>query len=503
MAAARPIPWPPATPALPTAPLGETARAVRRAAKHAAALPASASGGPWRDVLALAIFGGATAILFFPALTRGAIRWQSDTKYFYFPLLSQVAAALKQGRLPIWEPGLFGGYPLLADGESGMLYPPHLILLRLLDPASALVALRCLRFFLAGSFTYAFLRSIAATRTGAIVAGLVFMLSGFMVGQVVHENVDAGMVWLPLVLAFVERAVRQTPERPGFRRRRYVAACMAGVALAMQALAVHVQVVVFTVLLVFPYLGWRVLCRDTIGARLPGRLVVGAGIGAVVGFVGAGLSAVQMLPLLDAADRSARGHGIDLAAATINSVTPFQLLTILFPHLLKRPDGLALTYWVEWEVAIYVGIPALFLGAAALAFRRDRYALFFGAAAALSLFLATGRYGPAWVVLVTQDLLGQHGLRSPGRFAFLWSFSAAVLAGLGADWLERRAAGGRGTTPLVSCRGKRGIQTTASAAPALGVKALAAGAGPSLRSGRRGEAASVVARLWLLVVCAA
>ena len=49
---------------------------------------------------------------------------------------------------------------------------------------------------------------------GALVAGLGFMLSGFMVAQVVHENLDGGMIWLPLALCFVERAVRA----PGPRR---------------------------------------------------------------------------------------------------------------------------------------------------------------------------------------------------------------------------------------------------------------------------------------------
>ena len=440
MDALRPALWPasrPATGALLGARGAAVQAAVRRWARRATA---GAALFPWADLLCQLLFVATAAALLWPALTHGAIRWQDDTKYFYFPLLSDLAAALKQGRLPLWEPALFGGYPLFADGESGMLYPPHLLLLRLLDPPAALVAIRLVRFFFAGSFTFAFLRATGARRTAATVAGLVFMSSGFVVGQVVHENLDSGMVWLPLVLWGIEMAVRQRPGTPGFRRRRYTYACMAGVALAMQTLAVHVQVCVFTVLLAGPYLVWRVLWRDTVGAGLPGRLIIGAGIGMLLGAVGAGLSAAQMLPLLDLAGRSARGHGIDLSAATINSVTPFQLLTVVFPHLLKRPGGTAMTYWVEWEVAIYVGLPALLLAALAVALRRDRYSVFFGLAAALSLTLSTGRYGPPWVVTVTQDLLGAHGLRSPGRFAFLWCFSAAALAGLGMDWLERRAS---------------------------------------------------------------
>ncbi|HEX2185853.1 MAG TPA: hypothetical protein VHN78_10150, partial [Chloroflexota bacterium] len=373
---------------------------------------------PWADLGAQAAFAVTAVVLLFQALTYGAVRWQDDTKYFYFPLLSTLAAALKAGHLPLWEPGIFGGYPLFADGEAGMLYPLHVLALRLLEPGQALVVLRLVRFYLAGAFTYAFLRTTGAGRTGALAGGLAFMLSGFMVAQVVHENLDSGMIWLPLTLHFVERALRT----PG--PRRPLLASFAGVALAMQALAVHVQVCLFTGLAVLAYLGWRVLCGPVPSPPKPlsiwekGR--TGMGIGAAMGATAAGLCAVQLLPLLDLAERSARGHGISLTAATINSVTPFRLLTILFPHLLTYPDGASFGYWVPWEVTVDVGLPSLFLAAIALLARRDRYVAFFALLAGLALVLATGRYGPPWVVQLTQEILGRHGLRSPGRFAFLW-----------------------------------------------------------------------------------
>jgi hypothetical protein len=383
----------------------------------------------WRDAAAHLLLLAGAAALMYPALASGLIRWQEDTKYFYFPFLSALGAALKTGRLPLWEPGIFGGYPLFADGESGMLYPPHLVLLRLLDPAAALVALRLLRFYLAGAFTYAYLRSCTCVRVAAVCGGLAFACSGFMVGQVVHENLDSGMVWLPLALCFVERAVRERG------RQRLTLAAFAGVALAMQALAVHVQVCVFSALAVFPYFGWRLLFAD--GEARFKRLAQGAIAVLVTGTVAAGLSAAQVLPLLDMALGSARGNGITLSAATINSVSPFRLATVVFPHLLRRSDGTPFGRWVDWEVTVYVGVPVLLLGLCAVLLRRDRYALFFGALAALSLCLSMGRYGPPWVVVVTQDLLGSHGLRSPGRFAFLWSFGMAALAGFGLDWLSR------------------------------------------------------------------
>ena len=434
---------------------------------------------PWRDLAAQALLGLAAALLLGRALVEGTVRWEADTRYFYYPLLSTVAAALKEGRLPIWEPGVFGGYPLFADGEAGMLYPPHLLALRFLPPPAALVALRLARFYLAGAFTYAFLRATGAGRTGSLVAGLGFMLSGFMVAQVVHENLDGGMIWLPLALCFVERALRVSGPRPAGRRATLAA--FAGVALAMQALAVHVQVCVFTALTVFPYLAWRSLVPRP-------RLLAGLQIGAVMGLVGAGLAAVQLLPLLDLAARSARGPGIATEAATINSVTPFRLLTVLFPHLLSRPDGSNFGYWVSWEVTVYVGVPVLLLALLAVALRHDRYVTFFALLAPVALLLSTGRYGPDWVVLVTEHLLGAHGLRSPGRFAFLWSFGAAVLAGYGADWLDRQGGRGRG----------RWWRGSGSAPCALLLGAGAAGLLLVVREGRRWLLAEpAAARAWL------
>src|SRR5687767_4629253 len=183
----------------------------------------------------------AALVLIAPALTSGSVHWQEDTKFFYYPILATLANALKQGTLPLWEPGVLGGYRLFADGDAGMLYPPNLVALRLPDPPTALVALRLSPFYLSGAFTYAYLRAAGCARPAALTGGFAFMGSGFMVGQVVHENLASGMVWLPLALSFVERGVRAPT--PG---ERYRSAAFAGVALAIQALAVHVQVCVFT-----------------------------------------------------------------------------------------------------------------------------------------------------------------------------------------------------------------------------------------------------------------
>jgi len=42
----------------------------------------------------------------------------------YFPLRAFAAHEWVQGRVPLWNPYLYGGQPALADIQSGALYPP-------------------------------------------------------------------------------------------------------------------------------------------------------------------------------------------------------------------------------------------------------------------------------------------------------------------------------------------------------------------------------------------
>ena len=62
-------------------------------------------------------------------LTANVVAYERDTAVFYFPLISWVAQRLHQGELPLWTPQVFGGYPIFADGEIGLAYPPVLLAL--------------------------------------------------------------------------------------------------------------------------------------------------------------------------------------------------------------------------------------------------------------------------------------------------------------------------------------------------------------------------------------
>src|SRR6185295_18633266 len=47
-----------------------------------------------------------------------------DLPGFHTPLASVTVEALRQRRLPLWDPYVYGGYPIHADINAQILYPP-------------------------------------------------------------------------------------------------------------------------------------------------------------------------------------------------------------------------------------------------------------------------------------------------------------------------------------------------------------------------------------------
>ena len=78
-------------------------------------------------IFAAAIFG---PVLFAPAGYAPATH-DSDFYMYYFPMTEMAFEMMRSGAVPLWNPYIFSGMPLLASIEIGVLYPPnwvHLVL---------------------------------------------------------------------------------------------------------------------------------------------------------------------------------------------------------------------------------------------------------------------------------------------------------------------------------------------------------------------------------------
>ena len=427
---------------------------------------------------------GFTAAVFFQELVGGPIAYARDTVVFYYPLTEWLAQELKAGRLPLWLPLIFGGYPLLADGEVGPLYPPNLLLLTWLPMPQAYGWMRALHVSIAALGLFALARVLGVGRFGAFIGGLSFAYGSFMVGHLQHDNIMRTAVWLPWLLLAAERALRQRG------RRRALWMLGGALVLAMQSLGVHVQPLLFSLVMLGAYLLVGPLARThgastdppaaqpisaapvrpsgngqgtrfrpaagrstkggSVAIRQPGwirglreRALLGLGIFSL----GTALAAAQLVPLYVLGQSSLRPALASYDYATSYAVSPPQLLTLVFPfmfhfdfpHMFELDAERSWALWSPEESTLYAGVAPLVLAMVALLFVRARLVAFFGAVGLVSLILCMGDYLPLKPYALVWNVPGFSYLRAPARFSLLFELSIACLAAVGADLLVRRA----------------------------------------------------------------
>ncbi len=375
-----------------------------------------------------------------------------DIARFFYPTRVLYANALRTGRLPLWTPELFTGFPLFAEMQTGALYPPHLILYRLLPIDLAINYDILLHLAWLGVGLYLFARACGISRVGATIAALAFSAGSFGTGRIDHMSVLAVAAWLPWMLLLCEKW-RRSP-------RLYYWGLLS-IVFALQMLAGHPQFIFLNVLTFAVYSGAGALVAisavrskadPSVGlgqASAPyranpwkrGLSTVAAGL--VVRYrrftlallplltvlLGAGIAAVQLVPTAELAQASARSGGVSEAFFTEFSFHPLYLALLFDPFVLGNPYPR-----ISVEVIAYLGAMPLLLAGAAILWRRDRVTLFWLALAVGSFLLALGGFNPLYRQLRFVPLL--NFFRVPARFLFPMSFSLAMLSGMGYDVLR-------------------------------------------------------------------
>lgn len=374
----------------------------------------------------------AALALFRDGLLFGALFYERDTYVFYYPLEQWVAQQWRELQMPLWLPKIFGGYPIFADGETGMLYPLNWLFLGFLPTAEAFIWRRIAHQLIAGISMYALLRILGCGRAGAFLGAMVFSYGSFFVVQMHHENITRSAVWLPLILVFVELALRRT----GWARQRWLLA--AGVMMGVAALGLHIQAVAMTAIA----LGLFTTCRLLLGpvpGRLWERLLLLAWAPGLVVATGLWLAAAQWIPLFELGRLTFRGSGVSYDYASDYAQSFQNLPTLVLPYLFRRPDAARWwTLWDPWETHLYAGLAPLILAGFGVLAARRRPVVFFGLVAILALLISLADESPINLHGLLWQLPGFSSLRAPGRFSFLVLFGMAGLAAFALDDLWRR-----------------------------------------------------------------
>jgi Predicted integral membrane protein len=352
---------------------------------------------------------------------------------------------MARGRLPLWNPYIYGGVPFLGDFQSALLYPPNLIFL-ILPLATALNWSFALHLFLLAAAMYFWAVLRGQRPAAAFVAGAAAMFSGTVLLHIYagHLSNICSMAWIPLVFAGID----------GWLKRRHaVWPALSAVAVALQIYAGHPQYVYYTALVAGLY---SLL-------HLPGTpRPVSAVVGLLAIYPAAALlGAAQLLPGLAAASEAVRSGRAVYEFAAMFSFPPENFLTLAGPWLFG--DMREAPYWGRcylWEMCVYGGVGMLVLavfgaGRKTANFGRLRLFLLLGAV----ILLALGAHTPLHRLLY-EWLPGFGSFRGSSKFIIFAGLILALLAGTGMDRL---------------LRGERGSWILVGSLAALGILLLAAG----------------------------
>lgn len=362
-------------------------------------------------------------IYFYPAVLGQVTLAPGDGWTQIFGIRILVGRMLAAGQLPLWNPYIFAGMPLLASLQPGALYPPTW-LFALLSPQAAMNLMVLTTYHLALIGTYLYARRINITRAGAMLAGLAFSFGGFMIAHLGHTNRITAAAWLPWILLIVEELHCRV-------RWRWVA--LGALFIALQLFAGEPQMTCYTMMVAGAYGLFLLKLRL---AREQRRRFLFALL--ALGVCGALLAMIQLLSAYELLRFGERAR-IEYDYFAQFSFPPRQIFALLAPYFFGGAllPPYRVPYWGQWNLAElcgYVGMIPLLLAVVAVV-GRERMALFWAFIAVVALLLAFGSYLPFSIHKILHRVPIYKLFRASGRHMLEFTFALGILAGLGLDAL--------------------------------------------------------------------
>ncbi|MDZ4685692.1 MAG: YfhO family protein [Planctomycetaceae bacterium] len=346
---------------------------------------------------------------------------------------------LQAGVLPLWHTWTGQGYPLLAESQTGVLYPLHWVTYGLLDVQTATNVVQIVHYLAAFLATWWMSRWLGLGSRGATLSAVVYVFGWFPVRASLDWAILGGL-YLPLAIGCAE-AYRQT------QRRRY--AIGLSLAIGLQLLGGHFQIAFYTWLLLVAYIIARAFLGA--GACRPGllsserredrgdtpRLLTAIAIAFALGVM---LAAVQLSATWELKTRSQRAVVGGEHLPFYGHLPPLYLTQLVAPWLwydpaidldaaINRLPGSVPAATNRAEAHLYFGlIPlALIVGGLVIESRRrrlDRWTIFW-----CLILLAAVAYATGWPLMVLQYVPGFNFFRGPARTGIVATLAAGLLAG--------------------------------------------------------------------------
>ncbi|MFH1368248.1 MAG: hypothetical protein ABII64_03880 [Elusimicrobiota bacterium] len=338
-----------------------------------------------------------------------------DVFLHYYPLKHLVSEHLISGKMPLWNPYIFAGQPLLANPQSAVFYP-FSILFSIFPLVAAFNYFYVIHIFLAGIFAYLLLKYLRFSETACFIGSVSWAFSSFMLYTIPagHPVMLSGFIWLPLAILFTDIVGRS-------EKKEYI--FLLSLVFAFLFLSGHFQPVyagaVLTLFFIFKY--------QPAGLK---RIFLSAGFALLI-------AALQLIPTAQLS-RSIE-NSFWPALVQYYSLPLKNLINLALPNYFGNivdgnyvfPDNAS--FFFERH-GLYFGVIPLLLSIVGIyvSVKRGKYLYILLAAA--GILLATGIY--TRIDILYRNIPGLDMLRVPARFYCVSLIGFILLAVSGWDHLK-------------------------------------------------------------------
>lgn len=388
-------------------------------------------------------------VLFLPTIFTGkALVWGTVSTQF-IPWWDLAWDTILQGQIPLWNPWVGMGAPLAANYQSAIFYPPYWILLGIYAVAGikwmswGVTLIVVFHLIWSGLGLAKLLKEIGLSDLSQIIGGLAYSLSGYLVARAGFLSINAAASWLPWILFLCVRLSRS---------KKYTVWELSAV-FSLLFLAGHAQTAWYSVVLAGLWMIYWSFVESGFNKKL--KFVWNSVSKFILaGLLGAGVSAIQLIPTFEYLLQSQRSGEYGYAEAMTYSFWPWRFLTFLVPNLFGNPG--AGNYWGYgnyWEDAVYVGLLPVLIAAGTMirafttkksdagkstAENSRKFVIFLAGIIFISFLLALGDNTPVFPFLY-KNVPTFGFFQGPTRFS-LWAVMAlSILSGIGIEKLTRPA----------------------------------------------------------------
>lgn len=353
----------------------------------------------------------------------------SDLVHFSYPYREYWADDfLKQGKIPLWNPYIAGGLPVLAEAQTGVFYPVSVLLFSFLSASVAFNWLIISCYLLVAFGTYFYCRGIGQSKQAAFFSALVFTFSGYMVARLRHVPIITAVAFMPLSFLAIEKIIKEN----------VLWAFGLAFFVAFSFFAGHLTTSYVILLALIFYFLIRLYQKFKDGGNEAIKPILFFGGAIAAGLI---LSGVQLLPSIELVKYSTRAN-VSQANFDFGQYQLKYLAMFISPYIYGDPSRGTWDISQEnyWENIGYIGIVPLMLGIAGIFWgikKKNRVIQALSILTLLFLLLTLGKITPIYK-LFWDFIPGFSLIRIPGRFLLFIDFFLAVLAGFSLDFIATK-----------------------------------------------------------------